>query len=108
MTTATELQAKYNALAIMWRPLLELKVNPMNPNTSDEERVFVLMELLYRTLGPRPGYGKLCWQLVFGDTRSCPGELVAPSQYARIDDEHRLCVLEAGWRKARSYTRDVH
>lgn len=97
--TAIELQAKYTALALEWRPLLDLKINPMNPNTSDEERVFVLMELLYRTLGPRPGYGELCWQLVFGDTRPYPGELVAPSQWATINDAHRQRVQEAGWQR---------
>lgn len=71
----------------------------MHPYPNDEERVFVLMELLYRTFGPRAGYGELCWQLVYGDTRPCPGELIAPSQWARIDEAHRQRVIEAGWQR---------
>ena len=97
MTTAIELHLKYSKLALEWRPVLEAKVHPMNPNTTDEERAMVLMELLYRMFGPKPDYAKLCWQVIHGDAVPFPEGLQAPSEYARISSEHRQRVIEARW-----------
>jgi hypothetical protein len=97
MTTAAELQFKYGKLALEWLPVLEAKVSPHNPNTSDEERAVILMEIIYRTFGARRGYEALCWSVVYGDAVPFPEGLQAPSQFARIDSEHRQKVIEGRW-----------